>query len=56
MEPTDHANPVCRSVFKDGGETTSKKQFTGVWIELINSIERNKKMPPPAEPPPSQRS
>lgn len=33
--------PICRSVFKSGGNTT-KAQFTKKWIELINRLEKNK--------------
>lgn len=33
--------PICRSVFKSG-ENTTKKQFTQKWIELINRLEKTK--------------
>lgn len=33
---------TCKSVFKSGENTTSKSQFTKVWIELINKLEKNK--------------
>ncbi|WP_304509429.1 hypothetical protein [Anaerotignum sp.] len=34
---------ICRSVFKSGESTTSQKQFTQKWIELINRLEKNKR-------------
>lgn len=33
---------VCKSFFKNGDEAISKKQFTKVWIEMINKIEKGK--------------
>ena len=44
MEKDDKSQTkaVCKSVFKSGENTTSKKQFTKKWIELINRLERNK--------------
>ncbi len=33
---------MCRSVFKSDESTTTKKQFTHKWIELINQIEKSK--------------
>ena len=42
MANTDKNQILCRSVFKSGESTTSKKQFTKMWIELINKIEKNK--------------
>ena len=33
---------MCKSVFKSGENRISKKQFTQVWIELINKIEKGK--------------
>ena len=33
---------ACKSVFKSGENTTSKSQFTKMWIELINRLEKNK--------------
>lgn len=33
---------ICRSVFKSGENTTTKTQFTKMWAELINKIERSK--------------
>ena len=35
-------DPICKSVFKNGESTISKSQYTKKWIELINSIEKNK--------------
>lgn len=44
MEARERRNAICRSVFKGGGSTTSTKQFTQKWIELINQIERGKRV------------
>ena len=30
------------SVFKSGENTTTQREFTDKWIELINTLERNK--------------
>lgn len=35
---------LVKSVFKSGGNTTSKEAFTNMWIELINKLERSKGM------------
>jgi hypothetical protein len=37
----NEANNLCVSVFKNG-TNTNKIQFTQVWINLINKIEKNK--------------
>ena len=42
MANTDKNQILCRSVFKSGESTTSKKELTQKWIELINKIERDK--------------
>lgn len=33
---------LCSNVFKSGANTTTKKEYTNKWIELINKIERGK--------------
>ena len=33
---------ICTSVFKDGGDTTTRKIYTQKWVELINTLERSK--------------
>ncbi|TQI66832.1 hypothetical protein LY85_1513 [Clostridium sp. KNHs216] len=35
---------ACKSVFKSGENTTLKQQFTQRWIEIINQIEKNKRI------------
>ena len=35
---------ICKSVFKSGESTITKAQFTKTWIELINQLERNKRV------------
>ena len=42
MANTNTNSNICRIVFKSGESTTSKNQFTKIWIELINKIEKNK--------------
>lgn len=40
----EHANTseICRSVFKNGGIQTTKRDYTKAWISLINQLERRK--------------
>ena len=33
---------TVKSVFKSGENTTTEREFTDKWIELINTLERNK--------------
>lgn len=35
---------ICTSVFKSGENTTSKEEYTKKWIELINRIEKSKRL------------
>lgn len=42
MEAKEQTKSICKSVFKSGESTTSKKELTQKWIELINKIERDK--------------
>lgn len=42
MKETKNDTNLCKSVFKSGKETTSQKEFTDKWIELINILEKNK--------------
>ncbi|WP_444641639.1 hypothetical protein ACRQU7_15330 [Caproiciproducens sp. R1] len=35
---------TCKNVFKSGENTTLKEQFTQKWIEIINQIEKNKRI------------
>ena len=42
MAGNQQTNTICKSVFKSGGNTTSKSEFTKKWIELINRLEKNK--------------
>lgn len=42
MEQKEQPKTICKSVFKSGENTTSKKQFTWAWIDLINKIEKGK--------------
>lgn len=34
----------CVSVFKDGTRTTCPKNITEMWIELINKLEKSKRL------------
>ncbi len=44
MEKNDKSKEaqLCSNVFKSGANTTTKKEYTNKWIELINKIERDK--------------
>lgn len=42
MEQKESRQTFCKSVFKSGKNTTSKREFTKKWIELINRVEKNK--------------
>ena len=42
MEKEQKDKSTCRSIFKDGRNTTSKAQFTKKWTEMINKIEKGK--------------
>ena len=42
MANNEQPQAACKSVFKSGESTTSKKELTQKWIELINKIERDK--------------
>ncbi len=33
---------TVKSVFKSGESTTTEREFTDKWIELINALERSK--------------
>jgi len=33
---------TVKSVFKSGESTTTEREFTDKWIELINTLERSK--------------
>ncbi len=39
-----HANTSadCRSIFRNGGIQTTKRDYTKAWIDLINQLERRK--------------
>ena len=41
---TQPAQQTCQSVFKSGESTTTQNQFTRKWIELINQLEKNKRI------------
>ena len=42
MDRKEQTKAICKSVFKSGESTTSKKELTQKWIELINKIEKDK--------------
>jgi len=37
-----NTDATCTSVFKNGDPAPTSENFTQVWIDLINQIERNK--------------
>ena len=44
MANNEKSKNICSSVFKSGESTTTKNQFTRKWIELINQLEKNKRI------------
>ena len=42
MAENNEPKTVCVSVFKSGESTTTEREFTNKWIELINTIEKAK--------------
>ncbi len=38
----DNHNAICKSVFKDGTDTTSTMALTQKWVELIYVLEKSK--------------
>ncbi len=38
---TDEKN-ICTSIFRNGGDRTTKEAYTQKWVELINALERRK--------------
>ena len=37
-----HKQPICVTIFKNGGTTTSTREYTKIWTELINRLEKGK--------------
>lgn len=42
MAENNEPTIVCRSVFKSGENTMTESEFTKMWIELINTLEKGK--------------
>lgn len=42
MAKIEQPNNICKSVFKSGENTTTRDEFTKMWIELINRLESSK--------------
>ena len=42
MAENNEPKTKCVSVFKSGKNTTTEREFTEVWISLINTLERSK--------------
>lgn len=42
MAEKNEPKTVCKSVFKSGESTTTEREFTNKWIELINTLEKGK--------------
>ena len=42
MAENNEPKTVCKIVFKSGESTTTKREFTDKWIELINTLEKGK--------------
>ena len=39
---TDNEQAICTSIFKNGRTTISTKEYTKIWTELINRLEKGK--------------
>ncbi len=37
-----NSNKNCKSIFKSGAEAITKAEFTKIWADMINRIEKNK--------------
>ena len=42
MAENNEVNTICKSVFKSGESTTTQRQFTDKWVELVNTLEKDK--------------
>lgn len=42
MNENKSGKTICKSVFKNGENTTTKSRYTKKWIELIKRLEKNK--------------
>lgn len=42
MSERTHTPSACRNIFKNGGTHPTKKEYTHIWIQLINQLERRK--------------
>ncbi len=42
MTERKNTSATCRSVFKNGGIQTAKRDYTRIWIKLIKQLERRK--------------
>lgn len=42
MAENNEPKTKCISVFKSGESTTTEREFTDKWIELINTLEKGK--------------
>ncbi len=43
MAENETSATVCKSVFKNGGSTTTKEAVTKIWTLLINTLEKSKR-------------
>ncbi|MBE5868481.1 MAG: hypothetical protein E7293_05910 [Lachnospiraceae bacterium] len=44
MAENNMPKTLCKSVFKSGENTISKQDFTKIWIQLINTLEKGKSL------------
>lgn len=42
MEKEQDTKRICKSIFKSGENEISKEQFTKMWTDMINKIEKGK--------------
>lgn len=43
MEKKQSGKVLCRSVFRDGTDTTTTERFTQKWIAMINQLESSRR-------------
>jgi len=44
MEKENESIPICKSVFKNGENSTTEQAFTDKWVQLINTLEKSKNL------------
>ena len=42
LQTSKQSDKLCKNIFKKGDNKITKNEFTRVWIDLINRLEKNK--------------